>query len=101
MDKFLTVDEAAELLGVHRRTLMRRIEEGALTAYGVGPRLIRIKTSDALKLLSKKNAPAVERWERKESYEQLKRIAEHLARSGGIHPSQADHVRDILTGEVA
>lgn len=101
MDKLITVEEAAELLGVSRRTIDRRITDGSLVAFNVGPRMVRVKTADVMKLLSKKNAPAVERWERQESYEQLKRIAEYLARNGGIHPAQAEHVRNLLTGEAA
>ena len=33
MDEYLTLTEAARLLGVSRWTLYRRIDEGALTVY--------------------------------------------------------------------
>lgn len=38
----LTIADAAAYLGVHTRTVRRRIEDGTLTAYRVGPRLIRL-----------------------------------------------------------
>lgn len=37
---------AAEQYGIAEKTLRRRISEGVLPAYRVGPRLIRVKLSD-------------------------------------------------------
>ena len=37
-----SVDEAAEYLGVHAKTVRRWIAQGRLTAYAAGPRLIRV-----------------------------------------------------------
>lgn len=44
--KYLTLAEAAEWYGVSERTLRRRIAEGRLPAYRVGPRSIRVKAED-------------------------------------------------------
>ena len=43
---FLTIEAAADALDVHPRTIRRRIAEGRLKAYRVGPRHIRIKVDD-------------------------------------------------------
>ena len=43
---FLTIEAAAGSIGVHPRTLRRRIAEGQLRAYRVGPRAIRVKAAD-------------------------------------------------------
>ncbi len=44
--KNLTLKEAAEWYGVCERTLRRRIAEGRLPAYRVGPRAIRVRRAD-------------------------------------------------------
>ncbi len=44
--KYLTLAEAAEFFGVCERTLRRRIAEGRLPAYRIGPRSIRIRAVD-------------------------------------------------------
>ncbi len=44
--KYLALAEAAEWYGVSERTLRRRIAEGRLPAYRVGPRAIRVKAED-------------------------------------------------------
>ncbi len=49
---FLTIEAAADALDVHPRTLRRRISEGRLKAYRVGPRQIRIKVADLDALLA-------------------------------------------------
>lgn len=41
-----TLREAADRLGVSEKTLRRRIAEGSLTAYRMGPRLIRLRAAD-------------------------------------------------------
>ena len=43
---WVTVDEVAEALGVHRRTVRRWIERGDLPAHRVGPRLLRVRVED-------------------------------------------------------
>lgn len=42
----LTLDEAAEVLGVCTVTIRRRIADGSLRAYRVGPRLIKVDADD-------------------------------------------------------
>ena len=44
--KYLTLAEAAEMYGVSERTLRRRISEGRLPAYRIGPRAIRVSVAD-------------------------------------------------------
>ncbi len=48
--KNLTLKEAAAWYGVSVRTLRRRIAEGALPAYRVGPRAIRVRSEDVAAL---------------------------------------------------
>ena len=43
---YLTVDEAAERVGVHPSTIRRWIDTGRLSAYRLGPKRIGIKHSD-------------------------------------------------------
>ena len=40
--QLVTVDEAADYVGVHPTTLRRWIAQGRLNSYAAGPRLIRI-----------------------------------------------------------
>lgn len=47
----LTLTEAADAIGVHRRTLERYIKAGRLTAYRVGPRLVRVDPDEVEALL--------------------------------------------------
>ena len=42
----ITIAEAAALIRVHPRTIRRRIAEGSLTAYRVGPHLIRLDAGE-------------------------------------------------------
>lgn len=43
---YLTLPEAAEYVGQSVKTLRRRIAAGALPAYRLGPRSIRIRLAD-------------------------------------------------------
>lgn len=43
--------EGAEYLGVTTRTIRRRIADGSLTAYRMGPRLIRVDLNELDNLL--------------------------------------------------
>jgi excisionase family DNA binding protein len=45
-EPYLSKTESAEYLGVSTKTIRRLIASGALPAYRVGPRNIRIKASD-------------------------------------------------------
>lgn len=49
--KYVTLEHAADRLGVNTRTIRRRIAEGKLPAYRLGPRQIRVWTSDVDALL--------------------------------------------------
>lgn len=44
--KNMTLREAADWYGLSERTLRRRIAEGKLRAYRVGPRSIRVSVED-------------------------------------------------------
>lgn len=44
--RYMTLAEAAEWYGVSERTLRRRIAEGTLPAYRIGPRAIRVSAAD-------------------------------------------------------
>jgi excisionase family DNA binding protein len=47
-----TIKQSAEFFGVDVKTVRRWIAQGRLTAYRVGPRLIRIDRNSILKLAS-------------------------------------------------
>ena len=47
----LTIDDAAEQLGVSKRSLRRLISSGELPAYRVGPQSVRIKGADLERVL--------------------------------------------------
>ena len=47
----LTIETAADMLAVHPRTIRRYISSGDLPAYRIGPRQIRVRTSDVDALL--------------------------------------------------
>jgi excisionase family DNA binding protein len=49
--QLITIAEVAERFRVHPRTVRRRIAEGALTAYRVGPHLIRLDADEVDALL--------------------------------------------------
>jgi excisionase family DNA binding protein len=44
--KNLTLKEAAEWYGVSERSLRRRIDDGSLRAWKIGPRSIRVAAAD-------------------------------------------------------
>lgn len=48
---FLTVAEAAARIGVNTKTVRRRIADGSLVGYRVGPRLIRLDPAEVDALL--------------------------------------------------
>lgn len=49
---WLGIAEAAEHLGVHHRTIRRRIADGSITAHRFGSRLIRIDPAELDRLLA-------------------------------------------------
>lgn len=46
----LSIDQAAECVGVSRDTIRRRIADGTLPAHRMGPKLIRIHPADLERL---------------------------------------------------
>jgi excisionase family DNA binding protein len=48
----LSIQQVAEATGFHDRTIRRRVYDGTLPAVRFGPRCLRIKREDVLKLLS-------------------------------------------------
>ena len=46
------LNDAAEYTGVHPRTLRRRIADGSLTGYRMGPRIIRVDLNEVDALLT-------------------------------------------------
>jgi len=50
--QFVSLDEAAEYLGVTPRSIRRYIAEGRLPGYRLGKKQIRVRTSDVEALLT-------------------------------------------------
>ena len=50
--EYLTVDETAKKLKVSTSTIWRWINQGQLIAYRVGPRKVRLKSEDVLRLVT-------------------------------------------------
>lgn len=48
--KLITLQEAADLVGVHARTLRRYISTGRIEGYRIGPRLVKVDPADLDKL---------------------------------------------------
>jgi excisionase family DNA binding protein len=44
--RLITIQQAAEMLSVHAKTVRRRIDDGTLTGYRFGPRLIRLDSAE-------------------------------------------------------
>ena len=51
MTQFLSIADAASLLNVNPRTVRRRIADGSLTGFRVGPSLIRLDPAEVEALL--------------------------------------------------
>ena len=45
-DRFVSIAEAAEYLGVNVRTIRNMLYDGRLKAHKLGPRIVRIRLSD-------------------------------------------------------
>lgn len=46
MPNLISIRSAAELAAVSERTIRRRIADGTITGYRVGPKLLRVKRSE-------------------------------------------------------
>ncbi|WP_350002558.1 helix-turn-helix domain-containing protein [Pseudarthrobacter sp. WHRI 8279] len=44
--EFLTLAQAAEIVGTSERTVRRLIESGSLPAFRIGPRAVRVRIED-------------------------------------------------------
>ncbi len=51
LSDLITVNDAAELVGVTHFTIRRRIADGSLPGYRFGPRTLRVRRSDVLAML--------------------------------------------------
>ncbi len=50
--RWVSPEDAADYLGVHVKTIRRRIADGTLTGYRMGPRLIRVDLSEIERVLA-------------------------------------------------
>ena len=48
LEDLVTVTEAADIAGVHRRTIHKRIEDGKMDAVKIGPRMFLVPRSSAV-----------------------------------------------------
>jgi excisionase family DNA binding protein len=51
---WVTIAAAAERLGLSTKSIRRRIADGTLPAYRIGPRLIRLDSADVDRLLPRR-----------------------------------------------
>lgn len=57
---FISLNDAAEMLGLSVKTARRRIADGELPAFRTGRRIIRIRVSDLETML--RRIPSADRW---------------------------------------
>lgn len=62
--EFLTIPQAAEILGVHKNTVWTRVREGSLPAVRISPRLVRIRKSDLIQSATPYHDPNMSGWAR-------------------------------------
>lgn len=48
--ELITIEQAAMILGCSSRTIRRRIDDGTLTGYRVGPRFLRLRKTQVQSL---------------------------------------------------
>ena len=48
LEDLVTVNEAAEIVGVHPRTIHKRIEDGKMEHVVIGPRMFMVSRADAV-----------------------------------------------------
>lgn len=61
VEQYLTLQQAADVLVVHPKTIRRAISSGRLPAYRLNGRVIRLKSSDVEALLTP--VPSAVDWE--------------------------------------
>jgi excisionase family DNA binding protein len=50
MEKLLTVDETAEILGVSTKTIRRRVSDGTIRKASIGGRAVRISAAEIARI---------------------------------------------------
>lgn len=50
--ELLSIPDSARLIGAHPNTIRNLVASGKLPAYRIGPRLVRIRRSDLLSILT-------------------------------------------------
>lgn len=63
-EPYVTVSELSEYWQVSRKLIYKQMEAGMLTAIRLGPRLLRIKTADAIEFESRAKMPPAKLEER-------------------------------------
>lgn len=59
-EKFLSIAAVADRLGMNKNTVYKRISEGELTVYKMGPKTYRVKESEVEKFIEKSKVPVGE-----------------------------------------
>lgn len=50
-NRLVPIEDAADVIGIHRRTLRRWVDEGIVKGYRLGPKLLRVDMDDIDRLL--------------------------------------------------
>jgi len=87
---WLTVTEAASRLSVSKTTIRRWIDAGTLRADHVGPRLVRIPTTELARLSGCATSATLA--------EQIKRIVDAAP---PLTPEQVERIRTLLQAEAS
>ncbi len=89
--RLVSLAEAAEQAGCNPKTIRRRVADGSLTGYRMGPRLIRVDLNELDGLFAQ--IPAATR------------LAEHVAgvvaQAPPLTPAQRDRIAVLLRGGAA
>lgn len=51
LPRYITIDDAAEILSLDEKTIRRYIASGDLAGYRIGPRALRVTLDDVLALV--------------------------------------------------
>jgi excisionase family DNA binding protein len=90
--RLISLPEATRRYGVHRDTILKRIADGTLNAYKVGPKLIRIDLVEADRVLLRPLKPGPKDAATKiEDY--VRRV---VAAAPPLTPAQADRIAALL-----
>jgi excisionase family DNA binding protein len=90
--QLISVPQATRRYGVHRDTILKRIADGTLTGYRVGPKLIRIDPLEADRVLLHRLKPGPKDAATKiEDY-----VRQVVATAPPLTPAQADRIAALL-----